>query len=281
VTYPPQQPGPYGEQPQTPPPGSYPPPVGYPQQPGAYPPPAGYQQPGYQQPGYQQPGYPEQPGQQPGYPPQGFPPPGGPQPGGPQFQQFQQGGPGGVPPRRNKALPWLLGVGVLVVVVVLVGGFAWPGFFHGSDKSGGSTVAGGSGPAAGSGGSAGSGSAGSGSGGSGSGGAGSSEGNPAGGSGAGSADALFSTVSKDATDHNADAIKALACPGSELEGLDQFAQATKVTAMAPPKANGSSGSVGEFTVDTPSGALLYAIGTTNQLTGSWCVAALIPGGPAN
>lgn len=119
MTYPPQQPGPFGQQP-----------GGYPQQP---PQPGGYpQQP--QQPYGQQPsggfGYP-QTGPQPQQP-YGQPQPGaygqqpqqpgqfGQQPGG--YNPYQQPGfPGGqMPPKKKSPLPWILGGVGLVVVVVIV-----------------------------------------------------------------------------------------------------------------------------------------------------------------
>jgi hypothetical protein len=163
MSVPPQQPGPFGQ------PGPYgQQPDGFGQQPGGFgQQPGGYGQPG--QPGQQpgpQPGY----GQQPGYPPSGgFPPPGGPQPGyGPPSGAFpgqqpppgyppQQGypgqtgafpgqqpppgfpgytgGPGGPGGGRNKAMPWLLaGGGVVVVGVVVVLLFVF-GVFGGSKGS--------------------------------------------------------------------------------------------------------------------------------------------------
>ncbi|HEX3779143.1 MAG TPA: hypothetical protein VHX38_05720 [Pseudonocardiaceae bacterium] len=142
MTYPPQQPGPYG-----PPPGGYgqqpgqnPPPGGFPQQPGGYPQTGGQPQ----QPGGYPPGAPGQPGgypqtggfpQQPGGYPQtgGFGQPGayGQQPGG-----FQPGYPAGGGPQKSKTPIILAGVGVLVVLLVIfVGGFAWPGFFTGGSTS--------------------------------------------------------------------------------------------------------------------------------------------------
>ncbi|HEY3609505.1 MAG TPA: hypothetical protein VGL06_18530 [Pseudonocardiaceae bacterium] len=162
MSVPPQQPGPFGQ------PGPYgQQPDGFGQQPGGFgQQPGGYGQPG--QPGQQpgpQPGY----GQQPGYPPSGgFPPPGGPQPGygqpGGAFpgqqpppgyppQQGYPGQPGGFPGQqppfgypgypggpggpggKNKALPWLLaGGGVVVVGVVVVLLFVF-GVFGGSKGS--------------------------------------------------------------------------------------------------------------------------------------------------
>jgi hypothetical protein len=150
VTYPPQPPGPYG--PQQPggygqQPGQNPPPGGYPQQPGGFPQTGGQPQ----QPG----GYPQQPG---GYPqgapqqPGGYPQTGGfpQQPGGyPQTGGFGQPGaygqqPGGFPPGypagggagKSKTPIILAGVGVVVVLVVIfVGGFVWPGFFTGSSTA--------------------------------------------------------------------------------------------------------------------------------------------------
>jgi hypothetical protein len=134
VTYPPQQPGPNDPQG-----GGYPQSGGFPQQPGGYQPnpqSGGFQQPGgyppgggyEQQGGYQQPGgYQQQPGgYQPGYP----------QPGG--YQQpgmggFQPGFPGGMPPQRKSALPWILtGGGVLVVGVVILLLFVFGVFGGGS-----------------------------------------------------------------------------------------------------------------------------------------------------
>lgn len=101
VTYPPQQP-PY--QPQQPPyPPQQPP---YPQQQQPYPP----QQPGW---GQQQPGYPM---------------------GGPMGPPMG----GGLPPRPPSKRPLILSVAGLVVValvVVFVGGFAWPGWFTGGGSS--------------------------------------------------------------------------------------------------------------------------------------------------
>ena len=150
MTYPPQPPGPYG-----PPPGGYgqqpgqnPQQGGYPQQGGGYPQTGGQpQQPGgypQQQPGAYPPGAPQQPGgypqtggfgQQPGGYPQtgGFGQPGGygQQPGG-----FPQGYPQGGGPGKSKTPFILAGVGgVIVLVVIFVGGFAWPGFFNGSSTS--------------------------------------------------------------------------------------------------------------------------------------------------
>ncbi|HEY2698940.1 MAG TPA: hypothetical protein VGJ45_26015 [Pseudonocardiaceae bacterium] len=154
MTYPPQPPGP--------PPGPYgPPPGGYGQQPGQNPQQGGYpqqgggypqtggqpQQPGgypQQQPGAYPPGAPQQPGgypqtggfgQQPGGYPQtgGYGQPGayGQQPGG-----FPPGYPAGGGPGKSKTPFILAGVGaVVVLLVVFVGGFAWPGFFNGSSTS--------------------------------------------------------------------------------------------------------------------------------------------------
>jgi hypothetical protein len=149
LTYPPQQPGPYG-----PPPGGYgqqpgqtPPPGGYPQQPGGYPQTGGQpQQPGGypQQPGAYPPGAPGQPGGYPqtgGFqqPPGGYPQTGGfGQPGayGQQPGGFPPGYPAGGGPQKNKTPFILAGAGVVVVLlVVFVGGFAWPGFFTGGSTS--------------------------------------------------------------------------------------------------------------------------------------------------
>jgi hypothetical protein len=236
VTYPPQQPGqpqgPYGQQPQGPPPGftpqtgpnptpppgfppqgvNYPPPVGY-QQPAAYPPPAGYPQQG-------------------GYPP----PP----------QQFQGPvGPGGPAPRGgSKAVPLVLGIiGVVIVAVVLVGGFAWPGWF-----SGGSGGNGGGGQA---------------------------------GAGFATSADLFAALSKDATSHDAGAINAMKCPGSEVDNVDDFVKATKVTQVGKVTNSGPNAAVAKLEVETPAGAELYGVGATNQLTGSWCLASLGQSGAAN
>ncbi|HEX7305220.1 hypothetical protein [Lentzea sp.] len=107
MTYPPQQPGPYGHQQpghgQQPPPGYGQPQPGYGQQP---PPPPGY--------GQQQ-GYGPGPGQ-PG--PYGQPQPGQPGPYGQQQPGFG-GGYGGPPPKKSKTG---LVVGVVLGVLVLVGG---------------------------------------------------------------------------------------------------------------------------------------------------------------
>lgn len=114
MTYPPQQPDPYGQQPHS---------GGFPQQPGPY----GQQPGGYgQQPG----GYGQQPG---GY----GPPPGGYGAPGPYGQQpGYPGGPGGEPPKKNTAL--IAGV-IAAVVVLLAGavlftGFVAPGFFKSDEK---------------------------------------------------------------------------------------------------------------------------------------------------
>ena len=150
MTYPPQPPGPYG--PQQPggygqQPGQNPQPGGYPQQPGGFPQTGGQpQQPGGypQQPGGYPQGAPQQPGgypqtggfpQQPGGYPQtgGFGQPGayGQQPGG-----FPPGYPAGGGPGKSKTPIILAGVGVVVVLVVIfVGGFVWPGFFTGSSSA--------------------------------------------------------------------------------------------------------------------------------------------------
>lgn len=102
---------------------------------------------------HQQGGYPGAPGQPPsgpppggGYPPQGGgwgrpsgggygQPPGGygQPPGG--YPPAQYGGPGFGGPPKKSALPWLLGGGGVVslaLIVVLGGGFLWPGWFKGS-----------------------------------------------------------------------------------------------------------------------------------------------------
>jgi hypothetical protein len=90
----------------------------------------GYGQPGYSQPygqpGYGQPGYGRQPGYgQPGYGQPGY----GPQPGYGQPGYGQQPGYGAPygpygygqqpPPKKNKALPWILGGGAVVVVAII------------------------------------------------------------------------------------------------------------------------------------------------------------------
>ncbi|MET9230827.1 hypothetical protein [Lentzea sp. NPDC003310] len=128
MTYPPQQPGPYGQQP---PPGG---PYGQqPPQPGPY-----GQQPGQ----YGQPQQPGPHGQQPppGYgppPQQGYqqqPPPGHGQPGPQGRQPFgQHGGFGGPPPsKRNNGL---IAAVVVLAVLVIVGGIGYPYLFKpGSDS---------------------------------------------------------------------------------------------------------------------------------------------------
>lgn len=143
MTYPPQPPGPYG-----PPPGGYgqqpgqnPQQGGYPQQGGGFPQTGGQPQQGGgypgPQPGAYPPGAPQQGGygQQPGGYPQtgGFGQPGayGQQPGG-----FPPGYPAGGGPGKSKTPFILAGVGgVVVLVVIFVGGFVWPGFFTGSSTS--------------------------------------------------------------------------------------------------------------------------------------------------
>lgn len=158
MSQPPQQPGPFGQQPYGQQPGGFGQQPGWGQQ-GQQPAPQpgqqpgqpnqpGYgQQPGFPQtggqpqqpqptwdqpPGQQQPGWGQQPawGQQPGQPGQpGF----GQQPGFPQQQGFP-GYPGG-PVRKNKALPWLLaGGGVVVAGVVVLLLFVF-GVFGGSKTS--------------------------------------------------------------------------------------------------------------------------------------------------
>lgn len=220
--------------------------------PGGYYPPGGYSEPGYQPPGAPSPqGFPS-PGPQgfpppdgPGFPPsgpQGFPPEGY----GPQQQQQPYGHPGYPPPRppkRGHTAVWVsvILVVVLAAVVVGVGGFLWPGWFR-------------------------------------------SNGLPHGHDsfvGLESADALFQAVEKDAVAHNAGALRALACPASELEGIDQLVTATRVTLQGKVTHNGANGAVVEMRVETPTGAELYGVGTTNQLTGRWCIASITPGGSAN
>jgi len=82
----------------------------------------GYGQPGYGQQGYGQPGY-GQPGYGPPYGQQGYGQPGYGQPyGQPGYGQPGYGQPGygyGPPPKKKKALPWILG-GVALVVVIVV-----------------------------------------------------------------------------------------------------------------------------------------------------------------
>ncbi|MFC0429709.1 hypothetical protein [Kutzneria buriramensis] len=125
MTYPPQPPGPYGQQPA----GGYGQP-GYPQQPGGYPQqPAGYPQQPPQ--GYpQQPatgGFPQQPQPDPyGQQPYGQQPPAGGvfPPQQPQWATQQAPGPGGYPgypqPKKKSPLPWILGGAGLVVVLIVV-----------------------------------------------------------------------------------------------------------------------------------------------------------------
>lgn len=120
MTYPPQQPGPYGQHPQQPGwQGSHPQSGGFPQQGAPY----GqqpYGQQAYGQYPYAQ--YPQQPGQ--------F----GQQPGG-------FGGP--PPPKKNKAGLWAgISAGAVAVVVLLVTGFLAPGFFLGEDEDGATTASG-------------------------------------------------------------------------------------------------------------------------------------------
>jgi hypothetical protein len=247
VTYPPQQPGPYGQQ--QPPGGDYVPPgAGYP--------PPGYPQPGYPQQGYSQSGYPQQ-----GYPQQPPPPPGY---GG--YQQPGPGYPGGPPPKKSGPAPWILGgVGALVLVVVLVGGFAWPGWFT-SDPNSSST-----GPV-------------SSAGGSGAGGGGGSQGLPRGhnsGVGLDSPAQLFAAVSTAATKHDEAAIKALACPNAEIRDADGLVTAAQVTQQGAVTNNGQHGALVELRAQLSDSAELYGISTTDQLTGKWCVAAITDGGPAS
>lgn len=110
MTYPPQQPGPYGQPGQ---PGQHGPPGQYgqwPQTQGQWPPGRQSQQPG---------GW----GQQPyGTPPGGFAQPGGyqPPPGGPGGPGPGYGGPEQPPRKKKSALPWILaGAGVVLVAVVV------------------------------------------------------------------------------------------------------------------------------------------------------------------
>jgi hypothetical protein len=135
MTYPPQQPGPYGQQPQPGGPYGQQPPQqpGYGQQPqpgyGQQPPPGYGQQP---QPGYGQPGQYGQPQQDPfgqqgpqsgGFPQQGYgqqPQPGQPGPYGQQQPYGQPGGFGGPPPPKKSNTGMI--IGVIIGVLVLVGG---------------------------------------------------------------------------------------------------------------------------------------------------------------
>lgn len=146
MTYPPQQPGPYGEYPQQPGQGGYPQSGGFPQQGAPYGQPE-YGQPGYGQPAYGQPAYGQPPYGQPEYGQQGFagqPPYGG---YGQQYPQ-QPGGFGGPPPppeKKNKAGLWAgIAVGVVVILALALTGFVVPGFFlsDDSDDSGGTTASG-------------------------------------------------------------------------------------------------------------------------------------------
>ncbi|SDC11015.1 Rv0361 family membrane protein [Actinokineospora iranica] len=132
MTYPPQQPDPYGQQPgqqpaQPPQPGQFPPQGGYPQQPGQYP---GQQpQPGQQtgpqptgQPGPQQGPYQGQYAQQPGQYGQ-QPDPYGQQPGqyGQQPDPYGQGGYGQYgQPQKKSPMPWILAGGGLLVIGIVV-----------------------------------------------------------------------------------------------------------------------------------------------------------------
>lgn len=142
-------------------------------------------------------------------------------------------------------MPLVLGViGVVIVAVVLVGGFAWPGWFHSS--SGGNGGGGGQ----------------------------------AGAGFATSAD-LFAALSKDATSHDAAAINAMKCPGSEVDNVDDFVKATKVTQVGKVTSSGPNAAVAKLKVESPAGAELYGVGATNQLTGSWCLASLGQSGAAN
>jgi hypothetical protein len=257
VTYPPQQPGPYGPQ-QPPTGGNYVPPGG------GYPPP-GYPAPGPQQ-GYPQQGYPQQP--PPGY--AGYQQPGYPQ-GGPGYPGY----PGGQPPKKSSPAPWILGgVGALVLVVVLVGGFAWPGWFT-SDSNSSST-----GPVSSAGGS-GSGTGGGTGGGSGSGG---SDGLPRGhnsGVGVDSPAQLFAAVGTAAMKHDEAAIKALACPNAEITDAIELITANSVTQQGATTTNGQHGALAELRAESSAGTELFGVGTTDQLTGKWCVASITDGGPAN
>jgi hypothetical protein len=164
-------------------------------------------------------------------------------------------------------MPWILGaVGALVIVVVLVGGFAWPGFFHSGSTGSSGTTAGGS-PA----------------GGPGAPGTGSND-LPHGqnsGVGVASADQLFAAVGDDAMKHDVAAIKALACPNAEIRDADELVKASTVTPAGVVTHNGTHGAVVELRADTPSGSELFGVGTTDQLTGKWCVASIVDGGPAN
>jgi hypothetical protein len=167
--------------------------------------------------------------------------------------------------KKSSPAPWILGgVGALVVVVVLVGGFAWPGWFT-SDSNSSST-----GPV-------------SSAGGSGSGGAG-SNGLPRGhnsGVGKDSAAQLFAAVSDAAMKHDQAAIRALACPNAEITDAAQLVTASTVTQQGAVTNNGQHGALVELRAESSSGAELFGVGTTDQLTGKWCVASITDGGPAN
>lgn len=118
MTYPPQQPGQYGQQPGQP----------YGQQSG-YPPPGGFQQQGgpYGQPYAQQP-YGQQPYSPQPYGQQQYGQAYGPYPQYPQPGGF--GGPG--PPKKNKTGLWVgigAGLSAIAIAALLITGFLAPGFF--------------------------------------------------------------------------------------------------------------------------------------------------------
>ncbi|MCO1578720.1 hypothetical protein M8C13_23475 [Crossiella sp. SN42] len=151
MTYPPQQPGPYG---QPDPHGQQPGQQGWgqPQQPGGYPQTGGQPQPGYPQTG-QQPGFGQQPppgygqpdpqqqgwGQQPGQPQPGF----GQDPyqQNPQFGGYQQQGGFGAPPPSGPNKGLIAGIAVAAVVVVVGGIIGGIYAFSGDDPTPSNTVA--------------------------------------------------------------------------------------------------------------------------------------------
>ncbi|WHT17176.1 hypothetical protein N8J89_29165 [Crossiella sp. CA-258035] len=155
MTYPPQQPGPYG---QPDPHGQQPGQQGWgqPQQPGGYPQTGGQPQPGYPQTG-PQPGFGQQPppgygqpdpqqqgwGQQPGQPQGGF----GQDPyqqgyqQNPQFGGYQQQGGFGAPPPSGPNKGLIAGIAIAAVVVVVGGIIGGIYAFSGDDPTPSNTVA--------------------------------------------------------------------------------------------------------------------------------------------